>query len=276
MKKKSKSGYRRSVSGRRYKGLQPHVRKRLEAKIKARKEASKPHYEKRGRPKQVASFDKGSVKRANERLRALEKGTKLNKFSDTTLNAEDSNEYRLIKKLLTEEPNARGRIYKKVEWFDSEGRLKTGIRFINQTELKKLAEEEAREKGEDIPFTETDIFKYYNASLNKVLDAQTSTTRGMKDKFTKAYGTFMENYGTDTSSAFYGLTLEDYIDFFRIFRDRVSPDKNNHYDYDVLQQTLEWIDIGLALTDGQMGEIFSYIANDQWDKIERKYRKSNY
>lgn len=204
---------------------------------------------KSGRP-QESKYERSLVKTANERLRKIEKVYGL---------TEDSNEYRIVSKYAIEYPKTKGKIYRLL---DEDGnrtndpRKAVSIRFINKTEYEKLSVKEQR---------------YFNEVLDKFLNASTTTKAGIESKYEKGYTTFMQNYG----DKYKDMSINQYKDFFKIYRDMVNKDKKSHFDYNTLVQTLEYIDISTAMTDNQITQVMKYISTDRWNKIPRKYRLSN-
>lgn len=192
-----------------------------------------------GRPKKEIPYNKAVVKSANERLRKIEKVYNL---------VDDSNEYRMVKKYAIEYPKTKGKIYR-VGKDDS-------IRFISEREFNKLSDKEKA---------------YFNEVLNNFMSASTSTKQGIEEKYNKAYETFMEHYGTNYPN----LTMDEYKDFFKTYRDLVSADKKNQFDYNVLVQSLEFIDIGTALNDNQLEQSMKYVATNRFNKIPKRYKLNN-
>lgn len=195
----------------------------------------------RGRPTKKYPYPKADVKVVNERFRKIEKVYKL---------TEDSNEYRLAKKYATEYTNNyKGKIYDQNRLFDS-GEL----RLISEEEYNKLSA-----KGK----------KYFNEVLQNILNASTSTKKGIESKYDKAYNTFMRNYGNDR---YPNLKKEEYIEFFKTYRNMVNADKKSQFDYNTLVQTLEFVDIGEALRLDQLEQAMKYIATNRFHKIPKNIR----
>ncbi len=200
----------------------------------------------KGRPKKYTPTQLAvKIKRANERLRKIEKVHKI---------ADISQEYQLVKKYYEEYPNTKGRIYKP----DTTGR---GIRFISVSELNKIIEDMSPEKA-------AQFVHYYYSVIENFLASKTSTLKGVKEKTEKAYKTFMSNYGGEKT--FSGLTIDQYVNFFKIYRDMVKSDKEDSYGYNMLAEALEYVDISRAMTDNQMKEVFTRIRNKK--PIPIKYR----
>lgn len=191
----------------------------------------------RGRPEKEYQYDRNLVKSANERLRKIEKVYGL---------AEDSNEYKLVRKYAIEYPRSKGKIYKVSDNMDS-------VRFISEKEYNKLSKKEK---------------KYFNETLANFLKSTTSTKSGIESKYSKSYNTFMEHYG----DKYPDLSMEQYKDFFRTYRDLANRDKQNQFDYNTLVQTLEFIDIGEALNQNQLEKAMRYIATNRFHKIPKKFR----
>lgn len=240
-KKSSKKPIRTSVSGRKYKGLSEATRKRIE-----QKQADKLVQRRTKRTKDISNLSvEQAIKRANDRLRKIE-AIDPNTREDLT---QDSNEYRLARKYAIEQYNSKGKIYQRKKLWEEDK-----LRFISYSEFLKLSKEDQ---------------KYYKNVLQNFLKASTTTKRGIAEKYEKAKKTFNDTYGTD-------LTVEQYKDFFRKFRDLVQADYANHKAYNVLVQSLEFLDIESILTDDKLEQYLKYAYNNQWEKIPRKYRNKNY
>lgn len=206
----------------------------------------------RGRPTSKQDYSKELVKSANERLRKLEK---VYKFTDKDTGrvysmADWSNEYRMVKKYATEYPNSyKGKIYR----VSDDGK---SIRFISKSEYDKLSAEEKR---------------YFNEVLQNFLNAETSKGSGVSEQIDKAYKTFMQNYGDKYAS----LSKMDYMELFTVYRDQVTADKANHFDYDSFARIITNLDVGALINDRQLEEAIRYVETNNWHKIPRKYNLHN-
>lgn len=196
----------------------------------------------RGRPSKTYGYDRALVKAANERLRKIESVYKL---------ADDSNEYKLALKYATEYSKTKGKIYNQDILRDSHK-----VRFISESDFMKLSPQEQ---------------KYFNEVLSNFMQASTSTKTGIESKYQKSYETFMSHYG----DKYPDLTMDQYKEFFRTYRDLANADKRNQFDYTTLVQTLEFVDIGQALNQGQLATAMRYVATNRFDKIPRRYRLGN-
>lgn len=196
----------------------------------------------RGRPSKTYGYDRALVKAANERLRKIESVYKL---------VDDSNEYKLALKYATEYSKTKGKIYNQEILRDDHK-----VRFISESEYMKLSPQEQ---------------KYFNEVLSNFMQAATSTKSGIESKYQKSYETFMSHYG----DKYPDLTMEQYKEFFRTYRDLANADKRNQFDYTTLVQTLEFVDIGQALNQGQLATAMRYVATNRFDKIPRRYRLGN-
>lgn len=195
----------------------------------------------KGRPAKKYPYPKADVKVANERFRKIEKVYNL---------AEDSNEYRLARKYATEYSGTyKGKIY------DQERLFETGeLRLVSEEDYNKLSPKAK---------------KYFNEILQNILNASTSTKRGIEEKYDKAYNTFMRNYG---KKRYPNLSKEEYIDFFKTYRNMVNGDKKNQFDYNTLVQTLDFVDIGEALRLDQLEQAMKYVATNRFHKIPKRIR----
>lgn len=265
-----KKSTRKSVSGRKYRGLTEANKRRIEERIKARKLNAKDKLVKRKTDLSLPSdFDNDydykkakrlerinnqlknlsieqTIKRANDRLRRLEY---MNPETHTNL-AEDSNEYRLALKYATEQPNAKGKIYNQEKLFN-ENRL----RFLSYDEYKKLSKEDKT---------------YFRNVLKNFLRASTSTEAGINSKYEKALETFTATYGDIFKD------VDEYKKFFRTFRDYVTADKNNHFDYNNFSQALEFLDIESILSSEDYAKTLQYAFSGDFENVDRKYRNKNY
>lgn len=265
-----KKPVRKSVSGRKYRGLTEANKRRIEERIKARELNAKDKLVKRKTDLTLPSdFDNDydykkakrldrinnelkslsieqTIKRANDRLRRLEY---MNPETHTNL-TEDSNEYRLALKYAVEQPNAKGKIYNQKKLFD-ENRL----RFISYDEYKNLSKEDKT---------------YFRNVLKNFLRASTTTEAGINSKYEKALDTFTATYGDIFK------TVEEYKKFFRTFRDYVTADKSNHFDYNNFAQALEFLDIESILSSEDYAKTIQYALEGKFENIDRKYRNKNY
>ena len=194
----------------------------------------------RGRAKKQYPYPKADVKVVNERFRKIEKVYQL---------TEDSNEYKLARKYAVEYSRTyKGRIYDQNRLYEE-----NQLRLISEAEYNKLSD-----KGK----------KYFNEVLQNILNASTTTQKGIKEKYQKSYTTFMENYG----DKYPNLSQKEYINFFKVYRNMVNSDKKNQFDYNTLVQTLEYVDIGEALKENQLQKAMKYVATDRMYKIPKRYR----
>lgn len=192
----------------------------------------------RGRPEKKRPFPKSLVKAINERFRKLESVYKV---------ADYSNEYQLAKKYASEYSKTKGKIYN--QDLLAEGK----VRLIGEKEYNKLSPKDK---------------KYYNEVLQNMFNATTTLPGGIESKREQSYRTFMSNYG----SKYPDLTRSDYEDLFSTYRRMVNADKKGQFDYNTFVQTLEFIDIGEALSDNQLEKAMRYISKNQMHKVPKRYR----
>ena len=79
----------------------------------------------------------------------------------------------------------------------------------------------------------------------------------------------MRNYG---KKRYPNLSKEEYIDFFKTYRNMVNGDKKNQFDYNTLVQTLDFVDIGEALRLDQLEQAMKYVATNRFHKIPKRIR----
>ena len=157
------------------------------------------------------------VKAANERLRQIEKKGL----------TRESREYILVKKYAEEYPEGKGAIYNVNK--------KTGaIRFSR--DLTKFM-------TRDAPFkTQAERREYMINTLRNFLTAESSTIKGIRDiqkrgfesfKYTKVKGKKV------AKEKYKDLTFEQYINFWKIYRENTADSKEDHYGYDSVKFLIE-------------------------------------
>lgn len=150
------------------------------------------------------------IKTANERLRKLEKVYK-NRAGKAL--AESSPEYQKIKHLALDLPNGKGSIFD-VKYADEKQTRVQSIKFKGANAFKELDEKQQ---------------EFFIESLDKFLNAQTTTKLGIEKAQEDAYQSFIDQHKN-----LEGLTFDEYQDFFEDFDDemkRREEDKNDHYGY---------------------------------------------
>lgn len=211
-------------------------------------------------------FNRTWVKNANERLRKLEKVYK-NRAGEAL--AESSPEYQLIKHYALDLPNGRGSIFD-VKYADAKQTRVVSIRFKNATGFKNLDEKQQQ---------------FFIESLDKFLNAQTTTKLGIEKAQQDAYQKFMKNHKN-----LKGLTFNEYQDFFVDFDNemkRREEDRNDHYGYSEkpkegghsIKDRLDLILNNATAEDirnRKDNKMFSYIVDDmKTPQISRMRRRNN-
>ena len=176
------------------------------------------------------AFPKAILKAANERLRKLEKVSKLAKSSEI---------YQMMMKYAVSYPKGKGKIY------DPKAIAKGQVRFLNKTEFEKLS---ATEK------------EYYLERIRKFMDSQSSTASGIKDAHKRAYESFMKDYG----DKYPNLSFEQYSEFFENYNANVVGDSESHFSYEDWAKVLTHINIDEAMTDNQMEKVMEYVRSNNW------------
>lgn len=171
-------------------------------------------------------YNKNLVKVANERLRKLEKVSKM---------ASQSPAYKTIQKLVMSPNSPSAKFYK----LGADG----SVRFINKTEYSKLT-----------PYEQ----KKYNEALNAFLNNQTSTKLGIQKARKDAYDAFMENHPN------LNWTQEDYERFWKNYSDSEADgeDKNRYQRLTGFFNNPD-PDYASNLTDEKIEEIMSYTNNER-------------
>lgn len=176
------------------------------------------------------AFPKAILKAANERLRKLEKVSKLAKSSEI---------YQLMMKYAVSYPKTKGKIY------DPKAIAKGQVRFLNKSEFEKLSAEEKQ---------------YYIERLNKFMESQSSTVTGIKDAHKRAYESFMKQYG----NKFPDLTQEQYNEFFENYNANVVGDSDSHFSYEDWSKVLTNIKLDEVMSDNQIEKVMEYVRTNNW------------
>lgn len=180
------------------------------------------------------SYNRNFVKVANERLRKLEKVSKL---------SQQSAAYRSIQKYAIEEPNSMSAKFYTVGKDGS-------IRFINKTAYNNLSSYEK---------------KRFNEVLNNFLDNATSTKLGVKKAQKDAFDEFMENHPS------LDWSYDEYQNFWKKY-DQMRTDTSDKNAYDRLTQLFQSPGkFSENLTDDKIREIADY-TNDERRYSDRPSR----
>lgn len=205
---------------------------------------------KRGRPS-TTSYNAKLVKRANERLRKLEKvhafksDSPLSNIKFTDLSAE----YRSMERYINNYPNTKGKIYRRTE----DG----GIRFIGRAEYEKLTQKEKR---------------YYDRILSEFLEKGSTTKIDILVSYQKAYETFK-----NANSMYSDMSFEEYMLTWKTYNNQVKPDKKNQLDYDKLTMMIDSGQFRLQnLTKNQVEESQKYNVSENNNPFAKKGGKLTY
>lgn len=174
------------------------------------------------------------VKAANERLRQIEKKGLTN----------ESREYILVKRYASEYPEGKGAIYNVNEETGS-------IRFS-----RNLSEFMTRDK----PFkTQAQRREYMINTLRNFLNAESSTVKGIRSIQQRGFETFKyeSRIGPKkkwkAKEQFKDLTFEQYVRFWKTYRENVSDSKEDHYGYNSLKILIENSNIMQLSEDNILG-----------------------
>lgn len=200
------------------------------------------------------------VKSANERLRQIEKKGLTN----------ESREYILVKRYASEFPEGKGAIYNVNE--------KTGaIRFS-----RNLPDFMTREK----PFkTQAQRREYMINTLRNFLNAESSTIKGIRDIQKRGFETFkyQSRIGPRkkwvAKEKFKDLTFEQYVRFWKTYRENVADSKEDHYGYNSLKVLIENSTNMMMLSEENLMGVIQTIestrklGDDEWTSIENVKEK---
>lgn len=170
------------------------------------------------------------LKAANERLRKLEKVSKLSGSSEM---------YQLMKKYAESFPKTKGKIY------DQQALEEGKLRFVSKQKFDQLS---AAEK------------EYYIERLERFMESSTTTKAGIKAAHTRSYTTFMERYG----DKFPDLTQAQYEEFFKTYNYNVVGASDDHFSYSEWVRVLSNIKIDEVMTDNEMKTVMEYVRSENW------------
>lgn len=165
---------------------------------------------------------KRMAKLANDRLYKLEKSGM----------SEYSREYQLVEHYAVGDPAGKGSIYNVNE---EKGR----IRFTSST--RGMTQEER---------------SYYINTMRNFLNAETSTISGTRKAIDTAFQTFKENHGSKLPD----LTVDQYQNLWKTYRESVLPDRMSHEAYNAYLHLIENTNL-YELSQDQLDMAVKYIAD---------------
>ena len=171
---------------------------------------------------------KKMVRRANDRLRALEKAGLF----------EESREYRLVSHYAYSDPSGKGSIY-------NVNPEKDTIRFSSKLPEKGLQYERERE--------------YMINTLRNFLNAETSTVSGTKAVINRAYESFMAEHGKRSD-----MSQDEYMKMWRIYHDMGLRDKLDNQGYNAFMTLMTQTDL-YSLNEDEIKTALEYIEKS--DKV---------
>lgn len=183
-------------------------------------------------------FPKDIVKAANERLRKLEKVSKLSNQSPI---------YMAMERYKESYPKTKGKIYQD----NADG---FGVRFIGKQKFEQLTDDEKA---------------YYLERLKSFMLTESSLARGIKDIQKRSYEAFMDS---KTGKNLKGLTFDQYQRFFKFYNDAIVPDTNDHYSYTDLTRALKYLKIDTLMRSRDIESVMKKIHDSNYNDIPAKYK----
>ena len=168
---------------------------------------------------------KKMVRKANDRLRALEKAGLY----------EESREYRLVSHYAYSDPNGKGSIY-------NVNPEKDTIRFTTRMPTGQGFNKERA---------------YLINTLRNFLNAQTSTVTGTKKAINKAYNSFMKNQEVKGD-----LSEDDYRRLWKIYHDMGLRDKLDNQGYNAFMTLIKQTDL-YKMNNEQIEAAMTYLENSE-------------
>lgn len=114
--------------------------------------------------------------------------------------------------------------------------------------------------------TASDVYAY-KATLEGIINAETSTIRGTKRSIKRSYTNFMESRTHELKP---GMTFEQYRNIFKIYRTQVEPDKKDHFSSDTVLDLIENSNL-YELTDSQIQQALIYASEQGVDSLIDDY-----
>lgn len=171
------------------------------------------------------------VKRANERLRQLEKNNLTS----------DSKAYVVVKRYATSKPNGKGAIYTT----SAEKGKPVKIRF--KTKLSEAATQAER--------------TYMINTVRNFLNAETSTMRGVKKIQKKSYEAFKNNMAL-INPELANISQKQYTSFWRTYRENVAQNDKDRYGYNTIVNLLYNTRV-MSLNEEQIKKVITYMDNSR-------------
>ena len=190
-------------------------------------------------------YDRAAVKRANERLRKMEK---VYTYRGSPL-AEYNTAYQTRKHDLEVNEKSGGSIFKR----DTTG---IGVRYLSEKEFNKL--------------NKTDK-KRFIKNLQNWLDADSS----QKSSFEKAVKDNYNNMNSHYNLAGKGISADDWLEVLRVYHTKIVPTDNSHYGSKVIIEAIQNLDIP-NLSPKDLEKAMQYIISGRQDKIEKEWWQKNY
>lgn len=191
------------------------------------------------------TYDRAAVKRANERLRKMEK---VYKYRGSAL-AEYNTAYQTRKHDFEMNEKSGGSIFKR----DKTG---LGIRYISEKEFNKLNRADK----------ERFIKNLYNW-----LDADSSQKGSFDRAVTSNYNIMNAHY--DLASK--GIGKDDWLEVLRVYHTKIVPNDNTHYGSHVIIEAIQNLDIP-NLSPKDLEKAMQYIISGRQDKIEKEWWQQTY
>lgn len=240
--KKTNSGLSGITSGkgRRSSGKAPLSHKSKKAAGNKRKKTEKSN------TSGSVEYPEKMVRAANERLRKLEKVSKM---------AESSSMYVNMKRRMYEQPNKGGKFFQP-------GANKGSLRFIGKRKFEKMTEEEQKDYLRQLAsFMQSDLSTA--SGLKRVRKKLSEANKENEEARKKSFETFKER--PEIKERYPELTWEKYNALFEAYANYKNV-KGEHFNYDDLTLFIENVDID-KLEPHQIEEALSFVKDDNWGEL---------
>lgn len=188
------------------------------------------------------------VRAANERLRKLEKVSKM---------AESSSMYVNMKRRMYEQPNKGGKFFQP-------GANKGSLRFIGKKKFEKLSEDEQKEYLRQLThFMQSDMSTA--SGLKRIRKKLHEANKDNEEARRKSYESFMQRQ--EIKDNFPGLTFEQYTALFHAYQ-YYTDVKGEHFSYNDLTVTIHNLALD-KIEPHKIEEAMSFLKDKNFEPLKK-------
>lgn len=189
------------------------------------------------------------VRAANERLRKLEKVSKM---------AESSSMYVNMKRRMYEQPNKGGKFFQP-------GANKGSVRYIGKKKFEKLSEDEQKEYLRQLThFMQSDMSTA--SGLKRIRKKLHEANKDNEEARRKSYEAFMQRQ--EIKDNFPGLTFEQYTALFHAYQ-YYTDVKGEHFNYNDLTLAIHNLVLD-KIEPHKIEEAMSFLKDKNFDELQKR------